>query len=159
MENRGNYLSRVHADAESSWYNPRLRCRPDFLHLVTRQELEELQRALARGQVPTDFEAKLNGLAEGGLADGQIEQNCRSFIALLQAVYDGSFRDVRKIDCDRILRVLAYVRKDDDEIADYKPKGFVDDYQEVQAIKMDLGNLLQNFKAWRLRHQVPVMWR
>ena len=54
---------------------------------------------------------------------------------------------------------VACVRKDDDAIPDYRPDGFVDDLQEVRAIARDLDSVLQNFKSWRLRHQVPAMWQ
>ena len=53
---------------------------------------------------------------------------------------------------------VAYVRKDDDAIPDYRPKGFADDPQEVRVVTTQLSPLLQAFKAWRLRHQVPGMW-
>ena len=52
--------------------------------------------------------------------------------------------------------MLAYVRKDDDAIPDYLPSGFMDDQQEVRAAAMELGPLLQAFKAWRLCHLVPA---
>jgi hypothetical protein len=54
--------------------------------------------------------------------------------------------------------VLAYVRKDDDAIADYKQNGFVDDQREVQAAAADLASLLNHFKSWHLCHQVPGLW-
>jgi hypothetical protein len=57
-----------------------------------------------------------------------------------------------------LLRVLAYVRKDDDAIPDNRPDGFVDDQQEIRAMLNEMGGLLQSFKMWRLRHQVPEMW-
>jgi len=50
------------------------------------------------------------------------------------------------------------VRKDDDATPDYKPEGFADDQREARAVAMELDDLLQSFKEWRLRHQVPRMW-
>jgi hypothetical protein len=128
------------------------------LYLVTPQELEELRSALARGHVPLDFERKLNGLAGNDLTRAVVEQNCRLFIALLLAAQSGRFEPARPDDCERLLRVLAYVRKDDDAIADYKPNGFADDVREVRAAATELSQVLQTFKKWRLCHQVPAMW-
>lgn len=146
------------AAVRSLGYGRKPMTRSSELYLITPQELEELRNALGRGHVPPDFERKLNGLAGGDLTSGMVEQNCRLFIALLQAAHSGRFEPVRPDDCDRLLRVLAYVRKDDDAIADYKPNGFADDLREVRAATSDLSQLLQTFKKWRLCHQVPAMW-
>ena len=98
-------------------------------------------------------------MAEGSLVERYLEQNSRLFFALLVAASEGSFIRATPSDRERLLRVLAYVRKDDDAIPDYLPSGFMDDQQEVRASAMELDPLLQAFKAWRLRHQVPAMWR
>jgi hypothetical protein len=132
--------------------------RPSALCLVSDHELRALRAALGRGALPTDFEAKLIRLSGGDLIHRFVEQNCRVFVALLLAAWDGSFKGASHTECDRLLRVLGYVRKDDDAIADYKPGGFVDDQQEVRAATQELEPLLKAFKAWRLRHQVPGMW-
>jgi hypothetical protein len=97
-------------------------------------------------------------LTEGGLSHRFIEQNCRLFAALLLATEEGVFRDVSPAERERLMRVLAYVRKEDDAIPDYMPEGFTDDQEEVRAVLVELNGLLQTFKAWRLRHQVPAMW-
>src|SRR5215470_14335496 len=128
------------------------------LHLVSKHELEELALALARGFVPADLDAKLNRLAAGNLLHRYVEQHCRLFIALLKAVNDGSFKPAKGVERERLLRVLAYVRKDDDAIPDYKPTGFTDDQREVRAAVMELESLLEAFKCWRLQHQVPSLW-
>src|SRR5882762_4648054 len=91
-----------------------------FLHLITAHELEDLCRGLDRAELPPDFEAKLTRLAGDNILHCSVEQNCRLFIALLRAARDGSFRDVGRADQERLLRVLAYVRRDDDAIPDYK---------------------------------------
>jgi hypothetical protein len=65
---------------------------------------------------------------------------------------------INPVSCERLLRVLAYVRKDDDSIPDYQPGGFVDDQQEVRKVDNKYHSLLESFKAWRLRHQVPALW-
>jgi len=74
------------------------------------------------------------------------------------ATEDGSFREGSPAERERLLRVLAYVRKDDDAIPDYRPEGLTDDQREMRAATVELDGLIQAFKAWRLRHQVPLMW-
>jgi hypothetical protein len=113
---------------------------------------------LAHGGLPPDFEAKLAKLGGGSLAERYVEQNSRLFFTLLLAALESAFTEVTPTDRERLLRVLAYVRKDDDAIPDYRPDGFTDDQQEVRAATLELGPLLHAFKVWRLRHQVPRMW-
>src|SRR6266540_3669582 len=132
--------------------------RPGLLHWTTSHEMEALREALVRGALPADFLGKLRRLTAGDLSHHFIEQNCRLFAALLLATEHGSFREGSREECERLLRVLAYVRKDDDAIPDYKPEGFTDDQREVRAAAVELGDLLRAFKAWRLRYQVPAMW-
>jgi hypothetical protein len=128
------------------------------LQWITAHELEELRDALARGGLPPDFLGKLKRMKDGGLTHHFIEQNCRLFATLLMATENGSFREVGHIERERLLRVLAYVRKDHDAIPDYRPEGLTDDQLEMRAAILALDGLIQRFKAWRLRHQVPVMW-
>ena len=132
--------------------------RQGLLYLVTADEVQELRLALVKGGLPPDFEVKLSRLSEGGLVQRYVEQNCRLFTALLLAAQDSSFIRATPSDRERLLRVLAYVRKDDDAIPDYLPSGFMDDQQEVRAAAMELGPVLQAFKAWRLCHRVPAKW-
>ena len=115
------------------------------------------KQAIVRRSLPLDFETKLMRLAQGDLTHRFVERSCRLFAVLLLAVQDEMF-GASKADCERLLRVLAYVRKDDDLVADYKPDGFLDDQHEVRAAMTDLGALLRSFKLWRLEHQVPGMW-
>ena len=129
------------------------------LHLITAHDVQGLRGALVQGRLPEDFEAKLAKLARGSLSDRYVEQNCRLFFALLLAAQEGSFIEATPSDRERLLRVLAYVRKDDDAIPDYLPGGFADDQQEVRAATTELRPMLQAFKVWRLRTQVPGMWR
>jgi hypothetical protein len=133
--------------------------RSGFLHLITPHDVQGLRSALAQGKLPADFEAKLARLGEGNLSDRYVEQNSRLFFALLLAALENSFTEATPADRERLLRALAYVRKDDDAIPDYQPGGFSDDQQEVRAAALELSPLLQAFKVWRLRHQVPGMWR
>jgi hypothetical protein len=130
-----------------------------LLYLVTAHDVQGMRNALARGRLPPDFETKLAKLRDGSLIHRYVEQNSRLFFALLLAALETSFTEATPADRERLLRVLAYVRKDDDAIPDYQAGGFIDDQQEVRAAAVELRPLLQAFKAWRLRHQVPGMWR
>jgi hypothetical protein len=141
----------------SPWQGPAA-LRASHLHLLTAGELESLRTDLDRGIVPADLETKLRRLAAGDLSHRFIEQNCRTMIALLRAVREGGFSAASERDCDRLLQVLAYVRRDDDAIPDYRPNGYLDDQQELRAALAELSPVLQRFKEWRLRHQVPGLW-
>ena len=132
--------------------------RPSSLYLVNAHELHELRVALAHGHLPLDLEAKLERLAEGDLSHRFLARTCRLFMALLLAAQDGSFKDATAEQRERLVRILAYVRKNDDAIPDYRLDGFVDDQQEVRLAMTELHPLLKSFKVWRLRHQVPGMW-
>jgi len=135
-----------------------LTARPALLHWVTPQELEALREALGQGGLPPDFLEKLGRLAGGDLSQRFIEQNCRVFAALLMASETGAFPDASPVQRERLLRVLAYVRNNEDAIPDYSADGLTDDQKEVLAAIVELGGLLQTYKAWRLRNQVPAMW-
>ena len=136
----------------------RLASPPALLQWIAPQELEELRGALARGGLPPDFLGKLRRMTDSDLTHHFIKQNCHLFAALLMATERGGFRQGGTPECERLLRVLAYVRKDDDAIPDYKAEGYTDDQREIRATTIELDGLIQEFKAWRLRHQVPVMW-
>ena len=133
--------------------------RSGLVYLVTPNDVQELRAALVKGRLPCDFETKLAKLSEGGLIERYVEHYCRLFFAMLLAARNSTFRKASASDRERLLRVLAYVRKDDDAIPDYLPGGFMDDQQEVRAAAMELSPLLREFGAWRLRYQVPAMWR
>src|SRR5262249_10942530 len=122
-------LNRIDDRASTGTWSriPSLALQPTHLHWVTAHELQNLRDKLTMGRVPLDLAAKLNQLSEGDLSHRFIEQNCRTIIALLQAVQEGTFTKANQTEHDRLLRVLAYVRKDDDAIPDYRPDGFLDD--------------------------------
>jgi hypothetical protein len=132
--------------------------RPQFLYLVTPHDLEALRKGLERGEAPPDFQAKLSRLAEGDLVQRYVAKHSADFISLLLAAQNGIFTGINHADLDRLLRVLAYVRKDDDAVPDYRSDGLRDDQQEVHAAVIEFTPLLQKFKAWHLRNQVPVLW-
>src|ERR1035441_7234663 len=111
---------------------------PGLLYLVTAHDVRGLRSALAQGRLPPDLEAKLARFAGGSLSERYFEQNCRLIVALLLAAQQNSFTKATPAERERLLRVLAYVRKDDDAIPDYRPGGFIDDQQEVRAAAMEL---------------------
>ena len=158
MKTWPNHTVQCDANGLSLVRQQQLALQPSALCLVSANELKELSAALDCGALPRDFEAKLARLAEGDLIHRFLAQNSRLFAALLFAVRDGSFRGATRDDCERLLRVLAYVRKEDDAIPDYRIGGFVDDQQEMRTALTLLQPLLTSFKAWRLRNQVPAMW-
>ena len=88
--------------------------RPSALYLVTSYELQNLRHFLDRGVVPVDFADKLERLAKADLLGQSIERQCRLFMALLKAAGEAGFNQASKAECERLLKVLAYVRKDDD---------------------------------------------
>ena len=135
-----------------------LSSRPALLQWVRSDDLEPLRAALIRGYLPPDLSGKLESMAGGDLSLRFIEQNCRLFAALLRETEQGDFPEASPAQRERLLRVLAYVRNSEDAIPDYWANGFTDDRQEILAAIVELGGLLQAFKAWRLRHQVPAMW-
>lgn len=129
------------------------------LNLVSAHELENLRAALVAGMTPLDLERKLATLDVHDPVKHDVRQKTLLFLALLNAVREGVFRDV-PVDCQqRILRVVAYVRKTDDAITDLREGGYLDDLAEVRAAVHDLAGLLQRFKCWRLEHQVPALWQ
>src|SRR5712671_1774072 len=122
--------------------------RPSLLHLVSGEEVEAINQAVTGGLVPADFELKLDRLASLGLLHQFVAESCRGFVRLLMAEQRGSFHRATPAERERLLRVLAYVRKENDAIADYKPGGFQDDLEEVRAATSEFAPLLQCFKEW-----------
>jgi hypothetical protein len=133
--------------------------RPTALHLVGEPEVQTLRTALTFGVVPCDLQQKLAALHDEDLVEHGLRQKTLLFLALLAAVRDGEFRDVPPAQQQRLLRVVAYVRKDDDAIADTAQGGYTDDLAEARAAFCELADLLDRFTHWRLQHQVPALWR
>ncbi len=71
---------------------------------------------------------------------------------------EGAFCGAARSDYEHLLRVLAYVRKNDDAIPDYLPNGFEDDLDELRAATAEMAGLMNSYKAWRLRRQVSANW-
>jgi hypothetical protein len=158
MKTPGVSNAKPAADAPADFVVQHAGLRPSFLYLASAHELRELREALARGSLPLDLQTKLARLEGGDLIQRYLAHHCRLFGALLLAAQKGAFKDARPEQCERLLRVLAYVRKTDDAVPDYRPDGFLDDQQEVRAALEQLHPLVNSFKSWRLRHQVPAMW-
>jgi hypothetical protein len=152
--NAPNNVSQKPPMSESTWRVPA----PNNLELVSQIEADELKKCLAKGALPHDFQTKLARLAGEDLAERYIEQNCRWFISLLIAAREGSYRELTNSDREQLLRVLSYVRKEDDVIPDGLPGGYVDDQKEVREAVRQLGPVLQHFKSWHLQQRVPGMW-
>jgi hypothetical protein len=145
----------------AEWVSVRTSIRSSFdpLTLVSAEELQAMVNAARKSQWPVDFEEKLDRLAHGDLQHNYLEQNCRLFCALLEAGLNGEFKEATPEELERLARVLAYVRKEDDVISDFRPLGYTDDFQQMRAAGSALGDLVRRFKYWRLRNQVPEIWR
>lgn len=129
------------------------------LHLVSEQEVATLQAALACGRTPLDLQAKLAALGGEDLVKHQVRRKTLLFLTLLVAVSEQSFRDITNAQYERLLRVVAYVRKDDDAIPDTRAEdGFDDDLDQIRAAVRELSEVLDRFTRWRLTHQVPGLW-
>jgi hypothetical protein len=126
--------------------------------VVNNHDVEGLRLALARGEVPADFENKLRRLEKGELMHRFIARQSRTFLALLMADGNGSYHQLQPTTRERLLRVLAYVRKDEDAIPDYRRGGFVDDQEEVRLAMAEFAPDIQQFKEWHLCHEVPARW-
>lgn len=128
------------------------------LHLVTAPELDSLRRALALGGLPADLRRKLATLGPQDLKHEFLRRHGELIAGLLQASAQGNYLRAGPVDLGRLLRALAYLRKDDDAIPDPLPGGYADDYEEMRAVVAGCAPLLNDFKAWRLREAVPKLW-
>ena len=138
----------------------RISVAPGVLRLVSEHELEDLRASLDHGIIPLDLASKLATLHDDDLVEHSLRRKTRLLLSLLTAMRDGAFRDITPAQHQRLLRVVAYVRKDDDAIPDTQAEGgYDDDLEEVRAAFRDLSELLDHFLKWRLQHQVPELWR
>ena len=132
--------------------------RPAALHLVTPHELHALRQALRDGKLPVDLAAKLARLSAVDLRERYLQQNSVLFIGLWTAAETGAFVRARPEEREQLLRMLAYVRKDDDAIPDTWPGGFDDDHDLMRWLCGELRSVLESYKAWHLTHRVPLLW-
>lgn len=120
--------------------------------------MEALLQALRRGALPPDLQAKLAGLRATDAKENYLRQSSLLLARLLMAAHTEGFCHARPGDCERLLRMLAYVRKDEDAIPDSWPGGFEDDHDLMRWVCGELRPVLEAYKAWHLVHRVPRLW-
>lgn len=128
------------------------------LGMLSSDEVRELRAAVANRTVPADFTNKLQTLAEGDMVMRYIAHHSVLLLEMLHAGCQGEFPWLSPSDFEQILRVLAYVRKEDDAIPDFLPSGYVDDQREIRLALTQLAPLLEAYKSWRLCKEVPARW-
>jgi hypothetical protein len=129
------------------------------LEMVTRTEMKALSDALQREHVPADLRAKLDRLSANDPREHYLKQQSLLLASLLMSPAARSFCALHQRDCERLLRMLAYVRKDDDAIPDVWPDGMVDDHDLMRFTCTELREALNSFKGWHLSRRVPLLWR
>lgn len=132
---------------------------PAALNLVTPHELDTLRQALRSGTLPLDLCAKLDRLRADDPQEQHLKQRSALLIGLLTAVEAHEFCLVTPEDRERLLRKLAYVRKDDDAIPDSWPGGFADDWDLMRQVCGELKPVLDAYKGWHLVRRVPLLWQ
>ena len=132
--------------------------RPAALRLVTLPEMDALRQALRHGKMPLDLAAKLARLRGEDLRERYLQQNSALFIGLWTAAETGAFVRAQPEEREQLLRMLAYVRKDDDAIPDTWPGGFHDDHDLMRWVCGELRSVLESYKTWHLTHRVPLLW-
>lgn len=130
-----------------------------YTRRITADDIVRMEAALEGEALPWDFEEKLRRLAAGDLLHSSIAQNCRLFLSVCRAARSGAFKIPTSAAYERLLTVLAYVRKHDDVIPDDERDGFTDDFHFVKSTASELHGLLEQFKTWRLRNEVPFLWQ
>jgi len=128
------------------------------LDMVSEKELASLCAALQQGRIPTDLQAKLERLRTEDPREFYLKQQSVLLSALLRSSAAKEFCLLRPQVCERLLRMLAYVRKDDDAIPDTWPGGFADDHDLMRLTCTELREALDTFKAWHLSRRVPLLW-
>ncbi len=126
--------------------------------MVTAWELEALCHALRERRIPADLKAKVAGFRVDDPKEFYLKRQSELLLAFLLAPEASQYCRLRPDDCQRLLRVLAYVRKDDDAIPDTRPGGFVDDHDLMRMTCTELGQVLDAFKAWHLSRRVAHLW-
>lgn len=126
--------------------------------MVTQAEMETLCDSLHQDHVPADLQAKLDRLRTNDPKELYLKQQSLLLASLLMSPAAQGFCTLRPGVCERLLRMLAYVRKDDDAIPDTWPGGMADDHDLMRLICTELRDALETFKAWHLSRRVPLMW-
>lgn len=128
------------------------------LQMVTQAELEAFEDALKRGHLPGDLMDKLDELQTDQHRDFYLKQQSLLIGRLLLAVSAQEYAHVSPHEGEKLLRILAYVRKEDDLIPDSWPGGMTDDHDLMRLTCAEMSGVLQKFKAWHLARQVPGLW-
>jgi hypothetical protein len=113
---------------------------------------------LHQDQVPADLRAKLERLRTDNPKEYYLKQQSLLLASLLMSPAAREFCLLRPNVCERLLRMLAHVRKDDDAIPDTWPGGMADDHDLMRLICTELREALDRFKAWHLSRRVPLLW-
>ena len=128
------------------------------LEMVTKAEMEALGDALQQNRVPQDLRAKLDWLRADDPKEFYLKQQSLLLASLLMSPAAREFCVLRPDDCERFLRMLAYVRKNDDAIPDLWPDGMADDHDLMRVTCRELREAIAAFKAWHLSRRVPLLW-
>lgn len=128
------------------------------LEMVTEAEIEALCDALHQDQIPADLRAKLDRLRTDDPKEFYLRQQSLLLALLLMSSAALGFCSLRPQVCRRLLRMLAYVRKDADAIPDTWPGGMADDHDLMRLTCTELREALDTFKAWHLAQRVPLLW-
>jgi len=128
------------------------------LEMVTKAEMESLCDSLHQDHVPADLRAKLDRLRTDDPKELYLKQQSLLLASLLMSPAARDFCSLRPNVCQRLLRMLAYVRKDDDAIPDTWPGGMADDHDLMRMTCTEYREALETFKAWHLSRRVPLMW-
>jgi len=128
------------------------------LNMVTESEMHTLCDTLQQDRIPVDLRAKLDRLRTDDPRELYLKNQSLLLSSLLRSPAAREFCLARPDDCQRLLRMLAYVRKDDDAIPDTWPGGMVDDHDLMRLTCTELRQVLDTFKAWHLSRRVPLLW-
>ena len=128
------------------------------LEMVTEAEMQALCDALHQDRVPPDLRAKLDRLRADDPRESYLKQQGWLLASLLMSPAAQGFCRVHTRVCERLLRMLAYVRKDEDAIPDTWPGGMMDDHDLMRLTCTELRKVLDTFKAWHLSRRVPLLW-
>jgi len=126
--------------------------------MVTGAEMSNLCEALHSGQLPPDLRSKINRLRADDLRECYLKQQSLLLASFLMSPGAIEFCRLRPQDCQRLLRMLAYVRKDEDAIPDTWPDGMLDDYELMRMICTEMREILDAYKQWHLSRRVPLLW-
>jgi hypothetical protein len=144
-------------DIAGSTQRPSVAC--EAFGLITPYEVSSLREVLREGRVPWDLLHKLHRLRSDDYKEHYLQRQSWVLLSLLLAAGEQGFKDISLWDRERLIRMMAYVRKDEDAIPDSMPHGYDDDHDLMRMTCAQLGPVLEAFKAWHLLRQVPKLWQ